>query len=332
MPTAFCRPLKLDNPPRHLILITTLLLVPVLTLLTLSFNAHRLNRLSFSCSSRTAPQHGGDCEAIGEPRRPSWACTQNMKDAIPEFISLYNSRPIQNNFGGVLFDHAFALWYTLRMEQPKIVIESGAFKGLTTWLIREALPAARIISIDPANRARTLRGVEYMTGNNFTDFASIDWAAKGVNAQDTIVFLDDHQSAFRRIFAENKHSFTRFIVEDNYDYLKGDNMSLKWVCERSRKSLWQGTVRDNFGKNKTSQSWEQHLELGERLNSSFRTYYEFPPLASSSMTGQTRYDELHSTPAIVTDRAFFDKHLSRFDKRQFAGYTHLCFAELLAAT
>ncbi len=124
----------------------------------------------------------------------------------------------------------FALWYVLRNVRPKVVIESGAFKGQSTWIMRKALPDARIISLDPAAPKKFLSGVEYLVKDSFRDFKEIDWAKMGVDPDETVVFFDDHNSLYRRMFEENKYGFYRFIGEDSYDYLQGDNMSLKWVC------------------------------------------------------------------------------------------------------
>jgi hypothetical protein len=143
-----------------------------------------------------------------------------MRDAISEFAALYAKRPIQDNQFGMRFDHSFALWYTVRALKPSptTVIESGAFNGHSTWVISEALPKARIISLDkrfaPQN---SLPGVEYMVGDKFIDFAMVDWKAKGVDPRTTVVFVDDHQSGFRRIFREGHHrGFLRYILDDNY--------------------------------------------------------------------------------------------------------------------
>jgi hypothetical protein len=45
--------------------------------------------------------------------------------------------------------------------------------------------------------------------------------------------------------------------------LDGDCLSMKWVCERERRDAWPGIVRDNFGKSKTPQTWEEHVEQGD---------------------------------------------------------------------
>jgi hypothetical protein len=34
--------------------------------------------------------------------------------------------------------------------RPSFVVESGAFEGHTTWIVRQACPEAQIVSLDPA--------------------------------------------------------------------------------------------------------------------------------------------------------------------------------------
>ena len=40
--------------------------------------------------------------------------------------------------------------FTLRYHQPEHIIESGIYKGLGTWMLRQAAPQAQLILIDPA--------------------------------------------------------------------------------------------------------------------------------------------------------------------------------------
>ncbi|KAL7572288.1 hypothetical protein ACA910_017887 [Epithemia clementina (nom. ined.)] len=215
-----------------------------------------------------------------------------MRQELPTFWKLYQQRPIPNNQGGMMFDHSFALYYTLKQVRPEIVIESGAFKGHSTWLIRQALPHARIISLDPVEPAKRLDGVEYMIGKQWIDIAKVDWKHdKGVDPTKALLFIDDHQSGYRRALLEMMpQGFSRFILEDNYPFLAGDNMSFKWVCELERKSEWPGAVRDNFAKSKIPLTWEHHLLHAHYLPKILQTYYEFPPVASSELSGQTRFD------------------------------------------
>ena len=45
----------------------------------------------------------------------------------------------------------FTLWFILNKYQPKVVIESGVWKGISTLLIRKTLPNCKIICLDPRN-------------------------------------------------------------------------------------------------------------------------------------------------------------------------------------
>jgi hypothetical protein len=61
-----------------------------------------------------------------------------------------------------------------------------------------------------------------MVLDDFIDFAIVNWKAKGVDPRTAIVFLDDHQSGFRRVFREgHQQGFLRYILEDNYAISEG---------------------------------------------------------------------------------------------------------------
>ena len=62
---------------------------------------------------------------------------------LDEFIELYKERPIKDNSGGMKFPHMFALFFFLKTLRPDFVVESGIFKGQSTWLIEKTLPNAK---------------------------------------------------------------------------------------------------------------------------------------------------------------------------------------------
>lgn len=105
-------------------------------------------------------------------------------------------------------------------------------------------------------------------------------------------------------------------------------MSLKWVCETERRDKWPGVVQDNFGKNLTRQTWEEHLELGKHLYRGTSVYYEFPPIADSKITKQTRFDPKYASVPIITDPGLFRSLFSKFKKSEFHMYTHFSYIEL----
>lgn len=281
------------------------------------------------CSVPHDQPDGGDCEALGEMRRPSWACLSAMKASLPEFITLYRMRPFKRNSGGMRLDQSFALWYMLRRIRPATIIESGANKGHSTWIIRNALPTARIISMDPMTPIHRIRGVEYMVSENFTDFGSFNWEKFGdgddrIDVEDTLVFIDDHQSSYKRLFAQNTYGFRHFIVEDNYDFATGDSRSLRHICETRRRNEWPGYAPDNFGKIKKRMSWDEHLAQGRQLKDTLQIYYEFPPVTD-------HYLKISGTSKpVVTERGEFDSLFKGFGTWEFSNYHRMAYAKLRA--
>ena len=141
---------------------------------------------------------------------------------------IYANRPVRAtnrfNVGGTGFFHAFYLWFVVRQLQPLHVIESGAFEGLGTWIIRQAAPSAQIFVLTPAmpklyvdRRAST----RYFTGRHFLDFSKVDWECVGLNKARTLVFFDDHQSGYRRTLEAFARGFSHLMFDDNYPWIGG---------------------------------------------------------------------------------------------------------------
>ena len=65
-----------------------------------------------------------------------------------------------------------------------------------------------------------------MTGENFVDLMELDWKGmieRGeIDPDKTMVFIDDHLHAFRRIAGVLKHGVRHVIVEDNYKLGEGN--------------------------------------------------------------------------------------------------------------
>ena len=78
---------------------------------------------------------------------PDWKNDEIIK-SLDTFQKIYESRPIKNNIGGMLFPHMFATYFILKKINPPFIIESGVFKGQSTWLIEKTLPDSKILSID----------------------------------------------------------------------------------------------------------------------------------------------------------------------------------------
>lgn len=228
-----------------------------------------------------------------KPKQPDWPRSE-MRKELREFIQIYNTRPVGRVSGGMQLDHSFALWYILKRVAPKAVIENGVFQGHSTWLIRKALPSAKIFSFDPLTNVvwrdnSTL--TTYYIGPGFRDFAHIRWGDI-VNPNETLLFFDDHQAHVKRIFQALTFGFKHVIFEDNYK--GGDFYSLKEMCDPQLKApiifreMWGGTHRVISSK--------EHALYVELMNATLLTYYEFPPIALKP--GDSKHDPSDATDAL----------------------------------
>ncbi|KAH9300811.1 hypothetical protein KI387_012394 [Taxus chinensis] len=185
--------------------------------------------------------------AKGRSRRGStvnWT-RDDLLHGLKEFVPIYHNRPIKNNMFGMGFDHSFGLWFITRWLKPDLMIESGAFKGHSTWVLRQAMPDKPIISITPRHPEKYLKkGPAYVDPNcryyaqkQFIDFGSIPWKTimeeYGILDQsNVVVFFDDHQNELKRLKQALKAGFRHMVFEDNYDTGTGDHYSLRQICDQ----------------------------------------------------------------------------------------------------
>jgi len=158
---------------------------------------------------------------------------EELRPYVEDFLELYATRPILKNDGGMKAPHCFWTYYWLRKLQPEVVIESGVFQGLSTWLIEKTLPNARIISIDVyfgSLKYKSTRA-EYTTA----DFGTINWrAVLGPKISNTLAFIDDHQNNYERLQKAYNEGIPYLIFEDNYPTTHGDVLSLKKILSGDR--------------------------------------------------------------------------------------------------
>jgi hypothetical protein len=148
-----------------------------------------------------------------------------LTEWLPEFIDLYAQRPIKRNLEGMEFNHSFAVYAVCKKLQPTTIIESGVWKGRTTWLLRQCCPRARLECIDPEPhvRAYTAENASYHT----PDFIELDWSH--CDPETTLIVFDDHQNAYARVMEMRWWGFRHAVFEDNYPCGQGDCYSLRKV-------------------------------------------------------------------------------------------------------
>ena len=106
---------------------------------------------------------------------------------LDEFLEVYANRPDKINLCGIRINHAYALWLTVKVLDPQIVVESGVNAGQSTYFIRNASLSTRIYAIDPEEKPICNQGerwidqvgvqsglTRYLVGS---DFQHVDWSS-----------------------------------------------------------------------------------------------------------------------------------------------------------
>jgi len=284
----------------------------------------------------------GNWKSIGAP---NWT-REEMIVSLDEFVSLYQQRPIQDNTGGMKAPHLFAVWFMARALAPPLIVESGVWKGQGTWLLEQACPSARIISLDPdlSRRIYVSEKVVYST----LDFSLQDWTDLPVKS---LVFFDDHQNAYRRLQQCHWFGFKHIIFEDNYPVSQGDCYSLK-------KAFSHAGFSYSAGQRTTSLTNRLLRRLILRLNARYRlgltihsqeelqekippnafdatmiekkleTYYEFPPAVQHPLT---RWGDPWEEPGYPTSPPLIDHPIPttwRTFEVESQSYNWICYASL----
>jgi len=121
---------------------------------------------------------------------PPWKTALNsdaIRTNLDSFNKIWRSRPGGDNKGGGSFFHYFALYNIIQSIKPTSIIESGAWKGVGTWFLRQMSGnGTHIVVVSPDNPKIYVDNVvagddgrsslsTYYTGSNFQDFNSINW-------------------------------------------------------------------------------------------------------------------------------------------------------------
>ncbi len=140
---------------------------------------------------------------------------QQMEHLLSTFCQLYAQRPFDNT-GGVLFSSAFAYFCFLQRIKPNLVIESGIWRGFSTWLIDSMLPDATLYCLDPVLMMPLEFEATYRPSRAFystQDFSCIRFSF--ADATKTCVIFDDHQNVVPRLEQAANYGIQHIILDDN---------------------------------------------------------------------------------------------------------------------
>lgn len=138
---------------------------------------------------------------------------ENIPDEkeIEAFSEALLACPIRQDTGGGGFSAAMLLWAISKALRPELVVESGVFRGFTTWVFRHACPHARQYAFDIsfAERQRVEEGVVY----HETDWMNVSIQTEKVAP--ALIYFDDHVDQWRRIREASQRGFRYLIFDDS---------------------------------------------------------------------------------------------------------------------
>ncbi len=199
-------------------------------------------------------------------------------------------------------DHCYALFCLLKKIKPKYIIESGVWKGQTTWLIKKVLknPEVFSIDIDLSNREVIYDEVNYLN----KDITKYNWNKLDKNK--TLIIFDDHVCFSKRLNFLKKNKFKHIIFDDNLpnhhiayytpkmiyekqylvkkEFIKYSNIYrlIKFIIRYFKKEF-TNNIRLNYNSNFIKITYPKKINKNIKKNfAMFRKkiniYYEFPPI------------------------------------------------------
>ncbi len=265
---------------------------------------------------------------------PNWDYEEIINE-IEIFLKIYEKRPISNNKGGMKFPHAFGLYFILKKINPSLVIESGVFKGQSTWIIENTLPNAEIICLDIDLSKR-----EYISKK--AKYSNLDFKFQDLSKipENTLVLFDDHVNHLNRIKEAYFFGIKNIILDDNYKSNSGDFQTIKQSFEKYSfnhqlkitsifktlfffvKLLSKKIFVKKFNAHKelnfiTNRIRDHSLNKNEfkNIDKIIKTYYEFPPIIPQNS----------NTEVPLLDQA--NEQLKDY-LNELSVYNHLTFIEL----
>ena len=136
--------------------------------------------------------------------------TKELISLLEEFDNIFRKFKFKNLEGGFGYNNALYLFIFIRIFKPSRIIESGVFKGFTTYIIdNSANKNCEIICIEP-----NIDRIKYKSARAKYHNKDISLIKLEEN-QDTLVFFDDHVPHIERINFIKKTKFKYVIFDDD---------------------------------------------------------------------------------------------------------------------
>ena len=239
--------------------------------------------------------------------------SKKMLLLIEDFHNLYETRPISDNRGGMKSPHMFALFFYLNYKKPKLIIESGVWRGQGTWLIDQICPNSKVVCLDLNLKNLIFKNPKFTYIEK--DLEDINSSfIKEFNSDEILLFLDDHVDITKRLNFIRNNNISNVIYEDNYPVTQGDCNTTKKIIES------EDFIVEKEGIRKTC-----NLSLSEReiFWDQICSYEEAPPLFESKVNRWSEEWTIHPTPAPLLSLKYKNKFKTLYEERLM--YTWLCY-------
>ncbi len=228
-----------------------------------------------------------------------------------EWVDRLRNKPFINN-NGMALDTAFYLYYWVSELAPQMIVESGTWRGFSTWAMREAAPDAKIVSLDPIFALgycldATKIGTGYWPADlerMGTDFSCCGFEFM-VKPKPSLVLFDDHQNKIHRLQQAIQKGFQHIIFDDN---LPGEATHLTFFHYLRDPSIkaWMEQVIERF--EIFPPLWDTQAGMRNEIFVPGLNIPRDPALACLDTTGQARSGYSWLTYVKVKDSAFAAHH------------------------
>jgi len=140
---------------------------------------------------------------------------ETLSQAIKQYDVIFRNSNVLNLDGGMGYNNGLILFCFSKLAQPSTVIESGVWKGFTTYLLDSSVKKdAKIFCFDInlGNVAWKSNKAEYFEND-------IQNVKLEIHGETTLAFFDDHVSQYDRLLFARAHSIRYLVFDDDVSYL-----------------------------------------------------------------------------------------------------------------
>ena len=224
------------------------------------------------------------------------ACENKTQQDIILFDKIFRKCPISSLSGGMGYNNGLFCFCLIRAIQPDIVIESGIWRGYSTYLIDKSTSEnSRILSFDI-----NLSLIEWKSPKaNYHDYDLSDYT-EPINGK-TLALFDDHVSHFDRI---------KYCFDKNIEFiLLDDDVSVETVHSDGCPPIPTANMLVNYEQIPHRFSWISNGRKGQADISQLDTEFinrNYTYLSAPDFFEYTGYQNT-STTSVMTKRQLHPK-------------------------